>query len=67
MPGIADWLRQRSLEETPNAVFSRGYAGMRGFQYVVNFPGSVKAARFCAACLAPLLEHGRAMARGEGH
>lgn len=67
MPGIADYLRAKSLEETPNAVFSRGYAGMRGAQYVVNFPGSEKAARFCASLLAPLLEHGLAMARGEGH
>ena len=67
MPGIADYLRAKSLEETPNAVFSRGYAGMRGAQFVVNVPGSEKAARFCAALLAPLLEHGSAMARGEGH
>ena len=67
MPGTADYLRSRSLEETPNAVFSRGEAGMRGLQYVVNFPGSEKAARFCAAALAPLMEHGRKMARGEGH
>jgi molybdopterin adenylyltransferase len=67
MPGIAEYLRLRSLEETPNAVFSRGAAGMKGFQYVVNFPGSEKAARFCAAVLAPLLEHGVKMAHGEGH
>jgi len=26
----------RSLEETPNAVFSRGMAGMKGTQYIVN-------------------------------
>lgn len=67
MPGIADWLRQKSLEETPNAIFSRGWAGMRGAQYVVNFPGSERAASFCAALIAPLLEHGAMMARGEGH
>ncbi len=67
MPGIAEYLRLRSLEETPNSVFSRGEAGMRGMQYVVNFPGSERAARFCAALLAPLLEHGVKMARGEGH
>lgn len=67
MPGIAEYLRSESLKETPHAVFSRGYAGMRGAQYVVNFPGSVKAARFCARILAPLLAHGVKMARGEGH
>ena len=67
MPGIADWLRAESLRETPNAVFSRLWAGMRGAQYVVNFPGSEKAARFCAGLLAPLMEHGVEMAAGGGH
>ena len=67
LPGIAEHLRTRSLEQTPTAVFSRGEAGMRGAQYVVNFPGSEKGARFCAEVLAPLMEHGSAMARGEGH
>ena len=67
LPGIADYLRARSLEQTPMAVFSRGEAAMRGPQYVVNFPGSETAARFCTAALAPLMAHGCAMARGEGH
>jgi molybdopterin adenylyltransferase len=67
LPGIAEYLRARSLEESPNAVFSRLFAGMRGRTYVVNFPGSERAARFCSALLAPLMEHGAAMARGEGH
>jgi molybdopterin adenylyltransferase len=40
---------------------------MRGAQFVVNLPGSPAAARLCAGILAPLLEHGIAMARGEGH
>jgi molybdopterin adenylyltransferase len=67
LPGLADFLRLESLKETPFSVFSRGAAGMRGMQYIVNFPGSVKGAGFCARCLAPLMEHGLAMARGEGH
>lgn len=67
LPGIAEALRAESYKETPNAVFSRGIAGMRGRQYVVNFPGSVKAVRLCASILAPLLEHGIRMASGEGH
>jgi molybdopterin adenylyltransferase len=67
MTGIADYLRMKSLEETPHAVFSRGEAGMRGRQYIVNFPGSVRAAASCARWLAPLLDHGVKMAHGEGH
>lgn len=67
VPGIAEFLRMRSLEETPFAVFSRGVAGMRGRQYVVNFPGSEKGARLCARLMAPLLRHGMRMAGGESH
>ena len=67
LPGLAEYLRAASLAETPFAVFSRLYAGMRGTVYVVNLPGSEKAARFCARLLAPLLDHGSRMARGEGH
>lgn len=67
LAGIAEYLRAESLKETPNAVFSRQYAGMRGTTYVVNLPGSERAARFSTRLLAPLLEHGARMARGEGH
>ncbi len=67
LPGISEFLRARSLEQTPNAVFSRGYSGMHGTQFVVSLPGSEKAARFCAELLAPLMEHGLKMSRGQGH
>ena len=67
LPGLAEALRAASLRETPFAVFSRGIAGMRGRQFIVNLPGSPAAARLCAGILAPILEHGIAMARGEGH
>jgi len=67
LPGVAEALRAASLSETPYAVFSRGIAGMRGRVFVVNLPGSPAAARFGAAFLAPLLEHGARMAAGGGH
>lgn len=67
VPGLAEFCRNRSLEETPNAVFSRGMAGMKGTQYIVNCPGSVKAAVFHARILAPLFGHGIDMANGKGH
>jgi len=67
LPGIAEALRAASLAETPFAVFSRGVAGMRGAVFVVNLPGSPAAARSGALFLAPILEHGAAMARGSGH
>jgi molybdopterin adenylyltransferase len=67
LPGVAEALRATSLAETPYAVFSRGVAGMRGPVFVVNLPGSPAAARSGARMLAPILEHGAAMARGAGH
>jgi len=66
-PGLAEYLRLKSLEETSHAVFSRGIAGLHGATYVVNAPGSVRAARLCATIFAPLLEHGIKMAHGQGH
>jgi molybdopterin adenylyltransferase len=67
LPGLAEYFRAKSLEQTPNAVFSRCYSGMRGKTYVVNFPGSLKAASFHAELLCPLLGHGMDMALGKGH
>lgn len=67
IPGIAEFLRSESLRETLNAVLSRGTAGVRGTTIIVNFPGSVKGARFCAGVIAPILVHAYGMVRGEGH
>jgi len=67
LPGIAEWLRRESLQETPFAVFSRGVCAVAGKTIVVNFPGSVKGALFCARLLLPVLEHGPAMLSGGGH
>jgi len=67
VPGIADYIRSESLQETPRAVLSRGVAGTRETTLVVNLPGSAKAADFCARRLAPLLPHAVAMMAGGGH
>jgi molybdopterin adenylyltransferase len=67
VPGIAEILRAESYRQTPNAMLSRGVAGMRGNTLIVNLPGSVAAAEFCTNLLAPVLSHALRMARGEGH
>jgi molybdopterin adenylyltransferase len=67
VPGIAEALRARSLEETPFAALSRGLAGIRGRTIVVNLPGSPKAVRLGVRTVVPLLEHALRMLRGEGH
>jgi molybdenum cofactor synthesis domain-containing protein len=66
-PGIAEALRAHSYAETPAAMLSRAYAGLRGSCLVVNFPGSVKAVARCLEVLGPVLEHALGMIRGEGH
>jgi molybdopterin adenylyltransferase len=67
VPGISEWLRRESMRETPNAVLSRGYCGQMGNTIVINLPGSVRGASFCARLLVPILEHGKSMVTGERH
>jgi len=67
IPGISEWLRRESQKETPHAVFSRAYCGMRGSTVIVNFPGSLRGAELCASLMAGVMVHGRDMARGGGH
>lgn len=67
IPGIAEYLRRQSCEETINAVLSRGVAGYRGTTIVINLPGSVKGATFCAKLLVPILPHAYDMIRGKRH
>lgn len=44
IPGIAEAMRAASRAITPQAVLSRGRAGIRGQSLIVNLPGSRKAA-----------------------
>ncbi|MGL4367884.1 MAG: MogA/MoaB family molybdenum cofactor biosynthesis protein [Brevinemataceae bacterium] len=67
IPGIAEYLRRESLNETPYAVFSRGFAGLKQQTIIVNFPGSEKGAVFCMKLLLPLLKHGSEMTKGKSH
>jgi len=67
LPGIAEMLRYESFKETPNAVFSRGYSGVRGNTIIVNFPGSVKAVTQCTKLMLQVMEHGINMLHGGKH
>jgi len=67
IPGISEWLRRESAKETAHAVFSRAYSGMKGRTVIVNFPGSLRGAEFCAALMAGIMAHGRDMVHGGGH
>jgi molybdopterin adenylyltransferase len=67
LPGIAEILRSESFKETPNAMLSRGYAGIKGKTIIVNFPGSVKAVTLCTRILLPIMGHAIKMINDEGH
>lgn len=67
VPGLAEYLRARGLEETPFAALARGRAGLIDRVLVVNLPGSVAAVRSGLHLLAPLLPHALAVMGGAGH
>lgn len=67
IPGIVEHMRRESYRETPYALLSRAVAGRKDRTVIVNLPGSVKGARFCAELLVEILPHACAMVRGEGH
>lgn len=57
-PGIAEYLRFRSMQITPKAMLSRGVSVMRGDTLIVNLPGSTKAVKENLEFLLPALDHG---------
>lgn len=60
-PGIAEGLRNASMEITPHAMLSRGVAGIRGQTLIINLPGSPKAVRENLEVLLPVLPHALAL------
>jgi molybdenum cofactor synthesis domain-containing protein len=58
VPGLAEAMRQASLQKTIQAVWSRGIAGIRGHCLILNLPGSKKAAGENLEAVLPALEHG---------
>lgn len=67
LPGISEFLRRESYNETPYAILSRAYSGMKGKTIIVNFPGSVKAVTLCMSLMLPIMEHAKKMICGGGH
>jgi molybdenum cofactor synthesis domain-containing protein len=56
-PGLAEAMRQASLQITPHAMLSRAAAGIRGRVLIVNLPGSPKAALENLEVIRPVLGH----------
>ncbi len=56
-PGLAEAMRQASLQITPHAMLSRAVAGIRRQALIVNLPGSPGGAVENLAVIAPVLPH----------
>jgi len=67
VPGISEVLMLESYRETPNAMLSRGFSGIKGKTIFVNFPGSVKAVKLCTKILSEIMVHALEMIEGSGH
>ena len=57
-PGIAEYIRMRSMEVTSRAMLGRGVSGIRGNTLIINLPGSPKAVRESLGFVLGTLEHG---------
>ncbi len=63
-PGIAEYIRFRSMELTSRAMLGRGVSVIRKKTLIVNLPGSPKAVRESLSFILEPLEHGLRILRG---
>lgn len=63
-PGIAEFIRMKSMEVTNRAMLGRGVAVIRKGTLIVNLPGSPKAVRESLGFILDALEHGLRILRG---
>ena len=64
-PGIAEWLRVKSVNSFPRAALSRGRSGVRNRTLIVNLPGSPGGVKDSLAALDPIVDHAVAVLRGD--
>jgi molybdopterin adenylyltransferase len=67
IPGLAEEMRRKGAELTPNAILSRGVAVVRNVSLILNLPGSPKGAVESLDTLAKLLPHALQVLHGARH
>ncbi|MFX4301315.1 MogA/MoaB family molybdenum cofactor biosynthesis protein [Alicyclobacillus tolerans] len=65
LPGMAEAMRQYSLNQTPFAMLSRQVVGVIRQTLIINFPGSPKAVNECFQVIQPVLLHTIDLIRGK--
>jgi len=63
-PGIAEIMRAESYKLNPNAMLSRGVAGICKNTLIINLPGSPKGALENFRIILPVLQHGIDLIKG---
>ncbi len=65
LPGVAELMRTKGLEQTPFSVLSRGLAGTCKRALIVNLPGSTKGALYSFSVIEGLVQHVIKLLAGE--
>lgn len=65
VPGLAETMRAVGRAKNPNAILSRGLAGVRRTTLIVNLPGSPTGAAESLQAVLPTLPHAVDVIRGE--
>lgn len=65
VPGLAEYMRIKGAEKSPNAILSRGVCGIRKKTLIINLPGSLKAVKENISFILPVLPHALEKLKGD--
>lgn len=66
VPGMAEEMRRKALQQTPKAMFTRAICGTRGNSLIINLPGTVKEAQICLEAIIEQLPEALNILCGKG-